>query len=459
MNDSHLSLLKRSQQTSPSAHSWRRSDTLAVVILIAAALATSLIGIVRAPQFSPIDEMTHVDYTWRVMHGSFPHRGDNMTAWTLEEWTCHRQTNFPQLPACGKHTAADFNRDIENSNAWQPPLYYIYDAAFTRAAMKVSDADPVNIMRLGSGTLIGAGLAATYALCRMWNIKRSVAFAVTIFLLCEPHIATEAMTVTEDAAALIISIGALWTLSLVLHNHPHAWVYAAMVAFVAAMSKTILLSPVITMCAVLLFGLTRWTRNHDPRTMNAVRTMVAAAAAAAIPTLLWNHYTAAHTPAGWHSTTLGINNRPLDGLPFNVWLPGILRGYGFNGGYWVEPKLTTYLGTGVFALVAIVLTAAPWVGLACGTTKERVVSAVSAIGPFIAIFLVQFDEWIRENVYFPLPSPRYAASLIGATAIALAIALNRLPARWRWFAVAVCVVCVAASTLGLLGVTLMPSSS
>ena len=80
MNDSHLSLLKRSQQTSPSAHSWRRSDTLAVVILIAAALATSLIGIVRAPQFSPIDEMTHVDYTWRVMHGSFPHRGDNMTA-------------------------------------------------------------------------------------------------------------------------------------------------------------------------------------------------------------------------------------------------------------------------------------------------------------------------------------------------------------------------------------------
>lgn len=441
-------------------HSRRLPDILITAMLAALTIGISIIGINRAPAISPVDEITHIDYAWRIMNGSIPHRGDPLTSWTLTEWSCHGETALRTvMPKCGSSHVSDFqNIDTENWNAWQPPLYFAYIALMTKLALTFVHADPVNVMRLFSGLLVALGVMASYGTMRLWGARKEVAVGACLLILSQPYIQTQAITVSDDAPVLLVGAASACLAWLVVKNRKSAWIVAFAIAALTAAVKTITLSPVIVTCMMLCICCIRWHRRHDPRARTALVAVLAAAVGALIITGLWAHFVTTHTPSGWKSTTLGVNNRPYVGLPFAEWLPTLLAGYGFQSQVYLEQQMTTYVGTAISALSALIWIATPTSGMMRLRGQKTLLTSVALIGPFMAILFVQIQGALREHVYFPAPTGRYAVSFISVTAIVLACTIDTLPRRVRWLFVAAAIVLAGATTLSLLGFTTIPSS-
>ncbi|PHP52403.1 hypothetical protein [Actinomyces ruminis] len=185
----------------------RRADIGVALAIGLFALALAVVQIMRVTEISPIDEATHIDYVWRIMHGELPHRGDIYTPFTLEEWSCRKQASlYDKLPECGVTDPSQFDVITENYNAWQPPGFFAVVALMTRIGMVVTSLDPVTLMRISCAVLVAVGLMMVYALMRMWSLPRGLAAPVTLLLLANPFTLMVATTVSTDAPFLIFGV-------------------------------------------------------------------------------------------------------------------------------------------------------------------------------------------------------------------------------------------------------------
>lgn len=404
----------------------RRVDLLIAAILLVTSLVASAVTIFRAPQVSPIDEISHIDYVWRVMHGELPHRGDELTDFALNQWACRGQENVgDSLPACGTTDRAEFDIITENYNAWQPPLFFAVVGMMTRVGMMLTSFDAVVLMRLACAVIFAVGLVCLYAIMRRWGVPAAVAFGCCALLFGMSAFALTSSTVSTDAPFLLVGVGAAWVLKREARDEKHGWHIALLVGLLSALVKTIACAAVLVVAVVLgVTGLYRLLR-HRADGWRCGFTALGAVVGVGIGTLTWNAYVSAHTPAGWQNPVLGVNTVVLESgeLPFLHWLATGTSVFGWSG-FWEPAQTVTYLGSFTQGIAALLLTAAPFMAVLVLSGPERKLGWVGLLGPFMVVMFVEVQEWLRENAYFATVFPRYGLSLVALTALCLAVALR-----------------------------------
>jgi len=435
--------------------SWwprRRVDVGIALAIGLFALAVAVVQIMRVTEISPIDEVTHIDYVWRIMHGELPHRGDTYTPFTLEEWSCRKQASvYNKLPECGVTDPSQFGVIMENYNAWQPPGFFAVVALMTRIGMVVTSLDPVTLMRLSCAIIVAVGLMMVYALMRMWSLPRGLAAPVTLLLLANPFTLMVATTVSTDAPFLVFGV-----LSAIVLTRELSGKSAALLALIAAACagavKTITLASLVIVLGVLvLIAVVRLVRGRD-RWWQPLLTVAAGISGGGLVTLLWGRYVAAHTPTGWENRVLGQNNTEYAGNPFDEWLPTLTHVFGYTSGSWEGAPVTTYHGQLLTNLAGLALTVAPFCGFIALRGRERLLAGIAVVGPVLVVLLVQIQSWVREEVYFPIVSARYGVTLIPLTALVLGLLLKPLKRRGRavvWCLCALVLLLIVIDSLGV----------
>ncbi|QHO91457.1 hypothetical protein CWT12_09285 [Actinomyces sp. 432] len=433
---------------------WRRRwpDVGVAAAIAAFAFAIAALQIWRVDEISPIDEATHIDYVWRIMHGELPHRGDTYTSFTLEEWSCRKQASvYNKLPECGVTDRSQFKVILENYNAWQPPGLFAVVAVMTRMGMAVSSLDPVTLMRLSCAVFIAVGLGMVYALMRMWSLPRGLAAAVALLLLANPFTLMMATTVSTDAPFLVFGV-----LSAIVLTRELSGRSAALLALVtgacAGLVKTIALASLVIVLGVLgVIAVVRLVRGSG-RWWQPLLTVAAGASGAGLVTLVWGRYVTAHTPSGWRNLVLGQNNTEYVGSPLDEWLPTLTDVFGYTAGSWEGSPVMTYHGQLLTSLAGLALTVVPFCGLIALRGRERLLAGIAAVGPVLVVLIVQIQAWVREEVYFPTVSARYGVTLIPLTALVLGLLLKPLGRRGQavvWGVCAVVLVLVVADVMGI----------
>ncbi|WP_136193404.1 phospholipid carrier-dependent glycosyltransferase [Actinomyces procaprae] len=433
---------------------WRRRRADAGIALAIGlfTLAVAAVQIHRVTEISPIDEASHIDYVWRIMHGELPHRGDTYTSFTLEEWSCRKQASvYSELPECGVTDRSEFSDVItENYNAWQPPGLFAVVALLTRLGMVATSLDPVTLMRLSCAVIVAIGMAMVYALLRMRSLPRSLAAPVTLLVLANPFTLMVATTVSTDAPFLIFGVLSAIVLTRELSGRSAA-LLALLAGAGAGLVKTITLASLVIVFGVLVIVAVVRLLGRQGRWWSPLLTVVAGVSGGGLVTMLWGRYVLAHTPSGWTNRVLGQNNTEYVGSPVDEWLPTLTHVFGYTTGSWEGGPVTTYYGQLLAGLAGLALTVAPFCGLLALRGRERVLAGTAAVGPVLVVLLVQIQSWVREEVYFPIVSSRYGVTLIPLTVLVLALLLKPLERRGRvvlWCLCALVLVLVVADALG-----------
>ncbi|WP_103063638.1 lysylphosphatidylglycerol synthase domain-containing protein [Actinomyces qiguomingii] len=430
---------------------WRTDLGIALTIGLVT-IAVAAVQLMRVTEISPVDEATHIDYVWRIMHGELPHRGDTYTSFTLGEWACRKQANvLDKLPACGVDDLSQFQVIRENYNAWQPPGFFAAVALLTRIGVALTALDAVTLMRLSCAVLVAVGMGMVYALLRLWGVARELAAPATLMLLANPFTLMVATTVSTDAPFLILGVLAALVLTLELNGRsaaPLALVTGACTGLV----KTISLSALIIVLALLgVIAVIRLVRGQAGW-WRPLLTVGAGVVGGGAVTFAWGRYVTANTPPDWVNLVLGQNNTDYVGLPFDEWLPTLTHVFGYTAGAWQGAPVSTYQGNLLIDVVGLALTVIPFCGLVVLRGSERVVAGVAAIGPVMVVLFVQAQSWMREEVYFPSVSARYGITLIPLTMLVLGLLLRpvRVPGRVvTWCVCAVVLLGVFTDVAGL----------
>ena len=177
------------------------------------AFIPAFIHIVQYSQFSPIDELRHLDYALQITRGQVPKLGDLLGQDALREESC-RGIDFQWLdPPCDSKR---FNPEVFRDDGWQtasphPPLYYILAGISGRALRGpgILDERVIDGARLMSALLFGFGFVATFAAGRQLGARSFPLLAGLSLLITLPGALHSASIVTPDSFAMLAGGGAL----------------------------------------------------------------------------------------------------------------------------------------------------------------------------------------------------------------------------------------------------------
>lgn len=403
-----------------------RLDIFAIAALFTISIVVALITIRRVYPISPIDEITHIDYVWRLMHGEIPHKGDQMTPYSLEVWSCRGQTNLEKvMPACGTSDPSAYPQP-ENYNAWQPPLFFLAVALMTKVGTYLTALDTVVLMRVSCALLASTGVCALFLVMRYWRVPVGLAAGLSASIVATPAYALTSSTVSTDAPFLLVGSMVMWVLGREVIQGRSSYKLAFVVGAVSAGIKTISASAILIVSVILaLTGMVRLRRGESSG-WRPIVSVLAAGAGVFLASIIWTRYVVAHTPANWENPLLGASTELLGPgeLPFAAWLGTSTRVFGFGAGYWEENVLSTYPGRFASGLVTIALTSAPLVALVKLRGAKRLLTWTALAGPVMVALIVEIQAWVRESAYFGIVSSRYGATLIAATMLALACSMS-----------------------------------
>jgi len=409
-----------------------RTDVLWSLLLAVAAGLLSLLGVANGTQISALDEHTHLDYAWKISQGELPYTGVPLSEFTLEEWSCRGQESIADaLPACDAAEAGavgpdDFPARGENYNAWHPPLYYATAAAAGTVAEAAGQSFTTGA-RLSGGLWLAAAVVAMYALLRHWRLAPLLAASGAALIMAVPSIVHASSTVTNDAPAALLGVGALWVLTRVFRDGRtgwFAWVLPTLVALLAAGTK--LMSSVAILTAVGVVALSALPHLRDRHWGEAVRRLLVAAVpvlAVGASALGWAAFQGGRALEGWENPIGGVNTAPVSGLPFDEWAPTLASAFGLVDDFYVQPELMSALIWLSVGALTILFTAAPFMALVVFRPgrPERVVGWAALIGAVAVPLLVQGQEFLRGGGYFRGVSARYAVTLVPMTLAALVL--------------------------------------
>jgi hypothetical protein len=138
------------------------------------AFIPAFIHIVQYTQFSPVDELRHLDYALQITSGHVPKLGDKLGQDAMREEAC-RGIELPfRLPRCD---SARFDPMAFRDDGWQtasphPPLYYILSGISGRTLSGLGIFDgTIAGARLMSALLFGLGFVATFAAGRQLGVR------------------------------------------------------------------------------------------------------------------------------------------------------------------------------------------------------------------------------------------------------------------------------------------------
>ena len=153
--------------------------------LFVIAMLAAGVHIARYTEFSPIDELRHVDYAMRASSFHAPRLGDVLSQDAMREEAC-RGLDLPweDQPCNTKKFAPLHFRDLGYQTATaHPPTYYLGAGFFARAAeglgLSSSFLDPARVF---SALLFAAGLMVAFAAGRLAGIRSAPLLAALTFV-------------------------------------------------------------------------------------------------------------------------------------------------------------------------------------------------------------------------------------------------------------------------------------
>lgn len=426
-------------------------DTIGQVALVAVGFAvlsiliTSL-ALFNAPRFSLLDESTHLDYTWRAAHFELPKTGQDLSDFTLDRWSCRGQPN-EVIPPCGAGASPlEYPSRGVQYNAKHPPTYYFVTGLAARAVAKVSGQDFHTAARwLGAGWMLAAMLAL-YLVLRSWKVPRWYCVTAGVVLALIPPLVHSSSTVTNDAPAALCGVGAVYVLGRVVVHGKAGWAIPALVAALAASTKLISTTAILTV-ALILVGMEIYRRRSSDRTLpSTLAAAVAIVAAVGIVYLGWDLVQSARAVADYKSPIAGATTEKLTGLPFDDWLPSLVAFRVPGASYYLDPMIdTSYVRVWASAFSPLSVGAA---FLAIALFRRRAIGWYVGLGvvagSVVAPLAVQVEAWTLGR-YFETPSTRYNISLLPMAVAAMALVMSHY--RWRWQSAAVAG-CAAVAVVG-----------
>jgi len=209
----------------------------------------------RYTQISPIDELQHIDYMYKVQDGHLVPAGDKFGQDAMREEACRgidAALGTP-LPACdSKHfRPADFQEAGYNTAYIHPPTYYAIEGTLGWVLQQLSGVDSL----VTTARLIGAMWLAIFTVC-MWflmddfEIPLLARATVIVLVLTAPTVLHASSTIQPDGTAL--AAGAAMVLATLRWEQGRwHWIVPALVG-VAAVSLKVTNGLVVGLCVLYL---------------------------------------------------------------------------------------------------------------------------------------------------------------------------------------------------------------
>ena len=435
---------------------WRRADYLWACALVALAFSITLLGVLRATSFSLYDEATHVDYAWQIASGDLPFAGSQLAPEVLQEWSCRGLDGFDdQIPPCGEsHDASEYPLRGENYNFGHPPTYY----ALTAGAAGLAEALPLGVTFMTAARLTGAiwlaaALVGLYGVLRLWRVPRVLSAGSAALLAAVPSVAHAASIVTNDAPGALTGVLALWVLTRVALQEKLGWLLPTLLAAFVASTKVMNAVAMLAVAAVVLgLAVVAFRAGERIRARSLLVIAAGIGAATAVVHVGWRIFQGGRGNPDWLSPVIGVNTRPTEGTPVDEWLPTLFEGFGITQTFWLQASLSSFAVFASAQLLALIMTAAPFVNVATLPVgdRRRLVGWAALVGCAVVPLIVQIQTYVNDEDYFPEISGRYGISLLPLTIGALAFVVHLR--KWRVapsLVVGACLVALFASFTGL----------
>ena len=195
----------------------------------------------RYTQISPIDELQHIDYMYKVHNGHLVPAGDKFGQDAMREEAC-RGIDAPlndSLPACDskRFHPADFQEAGYNTAYIHPPTYYAIEGTIGWVLQKFTGVDSL----VTTARLVGALWLAIFTVC-MWflmddfEIPLLARATVIVLVLTSPTVLHASSTIQPDGTAL--AAGAAMVLATLRWEKGRwHWIVPALVGVVAVSLK------------------------------------------------------------------------------------------------------------------------------------------------------------------------------------------------------------------------------
>lgn len=440
----------------PLLHRLRQLGRPGWLGIVAAALAVLSFTIValhvhRYPTLSPIDELQHFDYAYKVAHGELVRNGDRVGDFAMRTEAC-RTVDAPGFvaPPCDSETLHpdQFQELGYNTAASQSPLYYVVTGWTARALDLLPGVGGFfDAARLAGGLWLLLGALTVVLLAAHLGAPKGAQLAVAGLAITSPLVLHATATVNTDGS-LLATGGAVALLTLLWEERriPLALLLgAAFLAFVVEPTN-ILVGVLCGAYLVLRGALTQTGR----------RIVVTLAVAAGVVVSMY----AANVITGEAKTALAgeveVVELPKDKQFATTELA--MAQVAENVPALVTPLAHPYLPPFLrSSLMHVAVMASNWmllggvIGAALWSSRSSRVTAMACAALFVMVVagpaLVLYN-FATSSVYFAIPS-RYGLSLLPALFAVLAAGFrSRRALGIGW---AVTGLGMTATMLGLLG--------
>lgn len=185
---------------------WPKFVPYLLVFLVA--LTCSGLHMARYRQFSPIDELRHLDYAIKVSHGELTYFGDKIGEVAMREEMCRKVDLAGWAdPPCGKKKIdpVQFRDDGWQTASPHPPLYYLGAGVTARIVHGLGITDSyVEGARFFSALVTALGIVMIFHVVRRLGGSGPVAGASSLSILVFPAVLHSSGIVTPDAASLLV---------------------------------------------------------------------------------------------------------------------------------------------------------------------------------------------------------------------------------------------------------------
>jgi hypothetical protein len=411
----------------------RTGDSPAKLLTIAALLAATavvmtVVAVARIQGLSAIDEYTHLDWVYQVLHGGIPADGDVVADKILSDWSCLGQWNVKDLPPCGQPEVADnYPNGGEQYNAFHPPLYYAITAGLVRfGSLFVGDQYFTALSRSTGALWLAAGMTMLYVACRAWRLRTVYAVAAPLLLLTLPRILTAATMVSNDAPAALAGGYALYYLARLRIGRAVNLIVPSLVTLLLSATKVLNALPMLLVAG----GFGCWAvvaalRRQPLTAWRRFRAAVVIVAPTAAFYLLWGRIQGARAQADWVNPVIGQNTRDLVADPLTAWAATLPSGFDLIRDVNLVPELRSTYFTGWNTGISVLLAASGFfVLLVFGRPSRRRWPAVLLLaGCALFPLIVQLQALGMGAIpqFFPDISRRYGMTLLPIAAFCLAV--------------------------------------
>lgn len=424
----------------------------------------------RYTQISPIDELQHIDYMYKLQDGHLVRAGDKFGQDAMREEACRGidAALNDALPACDskRFNPNDFQEAGYNTAYIHPPTYYAVEGTIGSVLQKITGVSSL----VTTARLVGALWLAIFTVC-MWflmddfEIPLLARTTVIVLVLTAPTVLHASSTIQPDGTAL--AAGAAMVLATLRWEKGRwHWIVPALVGALAVSLK-ITNGLAVGLCVLYLIlryaedrlaarraddwaGDAEVSPNAEPSTI-AVRTRVINVAfivgAVVIAALAWT--IVQRSIQKFPGTELPTNKiYEVPGFPFHAWIDSLGAGFTPLQHPYLPALTTTRSVLRAWpivnaALLAGTIIGAVWAGMG---SRLRALGGAALFAMFVVGPLFTFTDYKFFGVYYPGGiAPRYGLSIVPAAALVASLCLAR--SRWLRYGAAAWAAWVAIITV------------